>query len=194
MGFADRPFIELLDQIAAREPAPGGGSAAALAGATAAALAEMAAAFAPVSGGSQDDRAAALRARAASLRARQLELADEDLRSYGPVLEAAGLDRSDPSRESRLAAALSASAGAPLAVAAGTAEIAELAAELAESGSPHLVGDATAAVVLAEAATRAAVRLVELNLARVPHDARLGAAAQLAARARAARLRVLADG
>jgi formiminotetrahydrofolate cyclodeaminase len=184
VALADRTLAELLDQLAAREPAPGGGSAAAVAGASAAALVEMAAAFAL-------SKLDGLRGRAAELRARQLELAEEDLRSYRPVLEALALDPGDAGRGVRLAAALSAAADVPLAIAAAAAETAELAATVAEAGSEHLVGDATAAVVLAEAGTRAAVALVELNLAHAREDPRWGVAAELAARAWAARAATL---
>ncbi len=86
-----------------------------------------------------------------------------------------------------LRAALSAAAQAPLEIAGSRAEVAELAAELARGGRPSLEGDAATAALLAEAATRAAVRLVELNLAAAPDDLRLGAAHEYAARAWSAR-------
>jgi len=164
---ADRSLAALLAEIAAATPAPGGGSTAAVACALAAALVEM-------SAGPPHERAATLRARA-------LELADEDLSSYGPVLDA---QRSDPER---LRAALSAASDTPLAIAAVGCEVAELAAELVHRGRPSLAGDAAAAALLAEAATRAAARLVELNLAGMPDDVRLRTAGEYAARAWAAR-------
>jgi methenyltetrahydrofolate cyclohydrolase len=172
--FADRSLAALLAEIAASTPAPGGGSTAAVACALAAALVEM-------SAGPPHERAAALRARA-------LELADEDLSSYGPVLDA---QRSDPER---LRAALSAASDTPLAIAAVGCEVAELAAELVHRRRrPHLEGDATAAALIAEAATRAAARLVELNLAGMPDDVRVRTAGEYVARAWAARNAVAAD-
>jgi methenyltetrahydrofolate cyclohydrolase len=194
VAFADRTLAELLDRIAAQEPAPGGGIAAAWAGAIAAALVEMAAAVVLARSGPADERIAALRSRATGLRARQLELAEEDMRSYQPVLDALGLERGDPARAARLQAALSAAAEVPLAIAAAAAEVAELAADVAQAGSRQLVGDATAAAVLAEASTRAAVRLVELNLAHDPEDGRLRLATGLAERAWAARMSTLGLG
>jgi methenyltetrahydrofolate cyclohydrolase len=163
---ADKTLAELLAEIAAATPAPGGGSTAAVACALAAALLEM-------SAGPPHERAAALRARA-------LELADADLESYAPVLEAQR--RGEP-----LGPALAAAAETPLAVAEVGCEVAELAAEVARAGRPALEGDAATAALLAEAATRAAARLVELNLARAPDDVRLRAAAEYAARAWTAR-------
>ncbi len=164
---------ELLAEVAAPKPAPGGGSSAAVACALAAALVEM----------SGDERAAALRERA-------LQLADADLGSYAPVLEAERLPADDPARPERVLAALSEASNVPLAVAEVGSEVAELAAGLARQGHRHLQGDATAGALLAEAATRAAVRLVELNLTEQAGDPRLAAARDYAARAWAARLRL----
>ena len=65
--------------------------------------------------------------------------------------------------------------------------MAELAAAAARGARRSVEGDATAGALLAEAATRAAARLVELNLAEQPADPRLAAARELAARAWAAR-------
>ncbi len=188
MPFQDHSLGELLDQIAAREPAPGGGTAAALTAATAAALVEMAIAFTPVKspGASPDDREATSR-RAATLRAGLLELAEADIRSYAPVLSALRLEHGSPERAARLAAALSSAAAVPLAIATSAAEVAELGAGAAAAGSRHLIGDAAAGVLLAEAACGAAARLVELNLATAPEDPRRAAAAESVARALTAR-------
>ena len=170
---------ELLADVAAPTPAPGGGSSAAVVCALAAALVEM-------SSGSRHERAAALRARA-------VELAEADLGSYAPVLEAQRLPADDPARAERLRAALSAASEVPLAIAEIGCEVAELAAELARGGRRSLEGDATAGALLAEAATRAAARLVELNLGAQPDDPRLTAARGLAARARSARSELRLD-
>ncbi len=244
MNLVDRTLAEVVDLFAAREPAPGGGSAAALAGALAAALTEMSAAFALTSlrsthdaqavtganagaasgaaaarrGGSFARLAAAdaaaesdpaiaadphpdladhearlveVRDRAHELRGELLSLAEDDTRSYAPVLDALAIERSDPDRPARLRAALSAAADVPLAVAVAAAEVGELAFAAAQSGNAHLLGDATVGAVIAEAAARSAARLVELNLAACPQDARLGRAEAAAQRAWGARVAVL---
>jgi formiminotetrahydrofolate cyclodeaminase len=174
---SERSLRDVLADVAAPTPAPGGGTSAALACALAAALVEM-------SAGVPHERAAALRARA-------LELAEADLGSYGPVLEALRLPRDDPARAGRVAAALSAAADTPLAIAEAAAEVAEAAAAFAVDGRPSLHGDAATGALLAEAATAAAVRLVELNLAELPDDPRLARARAAAAAAAAARERAL---
>ena len=91
------------------------------------------------------------------MRARALALAEEDAAAYGPVLAA-------PDAETR-AAALSAAAEPPLEIAELAAEIRDLARELAVRGRPSLRGDALAGAECADAAARAAARLVEINLA-----------------------------
>jgi methenyltetrahydrofolate cyclohydrolase len=239
MELDDRTFADVLDLLAAREPAPGGGSAAALAGALAAALTEMSAAFALTSVRSAHDadagsaggadaapaagadaapaagadaapaagadaapavdtvvaghqaRLAEVRDRAHELRGQLLSLAEDDTRSYAPVLEALAIERADPDRPVRLQTALSAAADVPLAIAVAAAEVGELAFAAAQAGNVHLLGDATVGAVIAEGAARSAARLVELNLAACPQDARLGRAEAAARRAWAARMAVL---
>jgi formiminotetrahydrofolate cyclodeaminase len=184
---ADAQLAELLQRIADRTPAPGGGAGAAIGGALAAALVEMAAAFASCRPGAEDNIANA-RNRATILRARLLALADEDARAYQPVIDALALPHADPHRTEAIAAALSAAAEPPLQIATAAAEVTELAVAAATApGNEHLLGDATTAAVLAEAATKAATRLVELNLGRSPDDVRRTEAHELAQRAAASR-------
>jgi formiminotetrahydrofolate cyclodeaminase len=68
----------------------------------------------------------------------------------------------------------------PLAVAEVGNEVASIAARLVEEGNTNLVGDAIAAVLLAEAGVRAAVTLAEINLSSANvEDDRLGRAKEL---------------
>jgi methenyltetrahydrofolate cyclohydrolase len=180
---AQQAFESLLVDLAAHTPAPGGGCASAWAGALAAALGEMVAGFA-------DDPQAAARAKA--LRAELLAAGERELSSYAPVLEAAQLPKSDPSRKQRLGAALSDASEAPLSITRASTEVAELAAGIAARSTPAVAGDAIAAAVLAEASSRAAARLVEINLATRADDARLADVRELTLRAAAARDAVLA--
>src|SRR5918992_578233 len=103
-ALADQSLHDLLEQVADRRPAPGGGSSSAWACALGAGLVEMAAAFA---------KEETIRGRAA-----------------------------------------------------------ELGAQLARDGNPSLEGDAIAGTLLAEAATRAAAELVDINLEERPDDER----------------------
>jgi formiminotetrahydrofolate cyclodeaminase len=178
----ERPLAELLDALAERSPAPGAGVAAALAGALAAALLEMVAAFAGVE---------TARTRAPALRAQLVEAGELDMRSYEPVLAAQRLRAGDPSRERRVDEALSRASEAPLAIMRAAAEVAELALEVWAQSKPALRGDAATAVLLAEAAARAAARLVEINLQGRAGDPRLADVAQLSERTAQARDQVL---
>ena len=147
-----------LDSVAASTPAPGGGSSAAVAAALAAALVEMAAGLASGQpGGGPPSRAAD---QASTLRARALRLAQEELTSYAPVLEA----RDEHERELALAAACE----PPAQIAETAAEVAELGVEVAESASEAVRGDALTGVLIAEAAASAAFRLVEINVGAGP--------------------------
>lgn len=167
---AESSFAELLAALSERSPAPGAGSAVAWGGALGAALLEMTARFAGL-----DD----LAARAAVLRGELLEAGERELHSYEPVLAAKG--------EQERAEALSAASDSPLAIARAAAEVAELGARVAAQSGPALKGDAVAGVLLAEAAVRAAARLVEINLSRIPDDPRLEEVTQLNERAANAR-------
>lgn len=172
----DRPFAELLAGLSERSPAPGAGSAVAWSGALAAGLLEMVASFA----GEQETAA-----RGAVLRGELLDAGERELHAYEPVLAAA--------TEGERRAALSVASDAPLAIARAAAEVAELGAEVSVRSKPALKGDAAAGVLLAEAATRAAAQLVEINLRGSPDDPRLAEVAALSERAARARKRVVGE-
>jgi methenyltetrahydrofolate cyclohydrolase len=165
---ATRSLAELLEAVAAETPAPGGGASAAWATALAAALVEMSARFTRAREEHADvhERMQDVSERAGVLRDQALALAERELHAYEPVLDALRLPRDDPGRAERLRAALSAAAEPPREIAAAAAEVAELAAEVAATGNRSLEGDAVTGGLLADAACRAATRLVEINLSR----------------------------
>jgi methenyltetrahydrofolate cyclohydrolase len=170
-----------LDLVAAREPAPGGGAAAAMTAALAAGLVAMAARFSDARLPSAADAAR----QADELRTRAAALADQDAAAYGAVLEAYRLpnDGDGAERRDRIAAALYRAATVPLEIAEIAAQAAGLAAGLAAGGNPNLRGDALAAAHLAEAAARSAAALVDINvgLGRLPGELSRRAAAAVAA-------------
>ena len=169
------PVERFLDRIASAEPAPSGGSVAAVAVAMAAGLVAMAGRLAhewPMAS-EVVERAEVLRSQMAAL-----ALADED--AYAKVIEALRLPPDSPSRTAELEAALSGAADVPLAVAEAGAEVAVLAALVAQEGNDRLRGDALVAAELAEAGARGAAELVAINLAG-RDDPRIGRAKDLAA-------------
>jgi formiminotetrahydrofolate cyclodeaminase len=187
--FLDARFEQLLDEIAAETPAPGGGSVSALVAAVAAGLVAMAARYSK----QQWDGAGDAAGRAEQLRAHVAPLADADAAAYEEVLTAMRLPRHlEPEvRNEAIEHALSRAADIPLVIAEAAADIAELGALVAENGNPNLRGDAVAGVLFAEAAVRAAANLVEVNLGATD-DARLTRAKELATQARVATARALA--
>jgi formiminotetrahydrofolate cyclodeaminase len=172
-GPVDVPRIDsLLDALASDQPAPGGGSAAALAGAMAAAV------CAKVAGSSGDGGSVA---QAAALCRRLTSLAEEDARLFASALSE--LDKRDD--DFKLGRALEQAADAPLRIAEACADVAALASTLAEQGASELQPDARAAAALAAGATRAAAVLVEVNLGVSGEDDRVQLAQRLTAQAEA---------
>jgi methenyltetrahydrofolate cyclohydrolase len=176
--YLDLSLGEFLDLVASGEPAPGGGSVAAVAVALAGGLAGMAARL------SADQLADApgLADRADASRRRVAPLARADAESYGHVLDAYRLPREPDSaiRTERVRDALSGAADVPLVVAEIGHEVAGIAARLVEEGNPNLEGDAMTAVLLADAGVRAAAALAEINLSSASvEDGRLGRANEL---------------
>lgn len=159
--YVDHSLGEFLDLVAKRQPAPGGGAVAAVTVAVAASLVAMAARY------SADllDGGEALIDDAERLRAGAANLADDDAEAYGAVIAAWAASRGDErSRRQQVDAALTRAAGVALEVAELGAETARLAGRLAVEGKRDVRGDAATALLLAEAATRAAARLVALNV------------------------------
>jgi formiminotetrahydrofolate cyclodeaminase len=183
-GLADQPLGRLLGFVAASDPAPGGGSSAAVSAALGAALLEMSAGLA------DKPLIATL---AGELRATALTLADRDMSSYAPVIEAMRLPAESPDRDERIAAALAEASETPLAIAEIAAEVAQLGAEVTAASKPAIRGDALAGVLIAEAAAIAAASLVEINLSGSdgPDLARARSARQRAEQARADALATL---
>jgi formiminotetrahydrofolate cyclodeaminase len=170
----DLRVADLLDAVAAREPAPGGGAVAALAAALAAGLVSMANRFSDTGA----ERAEELRAAAAAL-------ADADAAAYDGYLRAARSARVSGDRAAA-EAALMAATDVPLAVLDIAVEVAMLAAATAANGNKRLRGDATAAVLMASGAAEIAAVLVRENVGA-------GDSRTVLATARATEVRALAE-
>lgn len=170
----DLTVRELLESVAARTPAPGGGGVAALVTAMAAGLAGMAARFGDGTGAERAD----------ALRAAVAPLADADAAAYAAYLAATRLPRDDPGRGGAIAAARQEAIAVPARIADLAGEVAALAADLARTGNPHLRGDATAAVHLAAAAATTAAELIAENVRDGAGAAELDRARDIGAAAR----------
>lgn len=169
-SFADESLRDFLDALAAGEPTPGGGAAAALAGSQAAALLVMALNFAV----GRDKYAAvaaelnAIRARAQALRAELLELVDRDAAAYGAVAACFPMPKFTPqekeARRIALETAMRGAAEVPLLVAERCLELIRLAEPVGRKGNPSAAGDVTTGVYLALAGLNSALLNVEINL------------------------------
>ncbi|MGH3718981.1 MAG: cyclodeaminase/cyclohydrolase family protein [Pseudonocardiaceae bacterium] len=175
----DCSVAQLLDRLAAKQPAPGGGAAAAITAAMAAGLLGMAARFSTA----QLIDSAARAARADRLRGQVAALAERDAEAYQAVLAAFALPcEPDPAlRRRQIRRTLQRAAQVPTEIAELASGIATEAVELAGRGNPTLRGDAFTAATLAAAAARAAAELVRLNVELGELDGDLAARAAHAA-------------
>jgi formiminotetrahydrofolate cyclodeaminase len=169
LPFGQRTVEGFLADVAARQSAPGGGAVAATTVAAAAALAAMSARY------STADDAPSLAEAADAERSAALGLADADAAAYGRVLAAMRGGGAD-----RVRAALEEAADIPLRIAEAGARVGRIAVAVAVGGNPNLTGDVRAAVLLAEAAVRAAAELVRINVDLGDLDRAITAAAAVA--------------
>jgi formiminotetrahydrofolate cyclodeaminase len=186
----DAPLRDVLDTLAGEGPAPGGGSAAAIVVAMAAGLVTM------VARASKDHwpEAGGVIGQAESFRARVAPLAQADADAYSEALGALR-NRGELEaryRDQKLQAALDRAAEIPMKIAEAGSDLASLAALLVENGNPEVRADAAAACVLAEGGTRAAAKLVEINLSATDDDPRVRHVRVLVAVAAEASQRALA--
>lgn len=159
-----------LDELASASPAPGGGSAAALAGALGAALVAMVCRL-TIGRKSYQDVSAELEAilpRAEERRQELIQLMDADAEAYQRVIAAYKLPKeNDADKASRavvIQEALKVAAQVPLQIARACADVLTMSATVAGKGNKNAASDAGAGALLAEAGLRAAIMNVEINL------------------------------
>ena len=178
----DLTVSEFSERLASGDPAPGGGSAAALAGALGAGLAAMVARL--TIGRPQYDAAQEtmrqLEAKAERLRRQLLALVDADTVAYTNVMDAYRLPRETPEQKSErttaIQEALKHAADIPLATAEACVQVLQMAALAAQQGNKNAGSDAAVAGLLAHAALQGAVRNVRINLGSIKDGAFVTAA------------------
>jgi formiminotetrahydrofolate cyclodeaminase len=183
-----RPYLDLtlrewLDELARSNGVPGGGAALGFAVASGAAVLAMAA---------RVSRSGGFVAQADALCARTASLAQRDADIYEAALAVRSTSEGlrPEQRDWEIGRAFAQAAEPPLDIARAGADVAELAAQLAESGDPRVRADALAAAALGAAAARGAVALVTVNLTALEGDPRVAEAEQLAAAAERSATRV----
>jgi len=157
---------EFLNAAAAKQPAPGGGSAAALAGALAAAMGEMVLNYSVGKKNLAQHEPELKSALAELTRARGLllQLMAEDQQAYESLTAAKKLPESSPTRQRDFDVALLASIRVPEAMGATALAILQLADSLVEKVNHYLLSDLAVCCELAMATVRCAVYNVRANL------------------------------
>lgn len=170
------PMGGYLDKLAAKLPAPGGGSAAALVGALAAALESMVANFTVGKEAYKEVEAEVkgLLEQSEALRAELTKLVQADMDVYSKVSSAYSLPRETAeqkaARTEAIQAALKVAAQVPYKVTLACDKVLAICPGLATKGSANLISDVGVAVVFAEAALQAAYLNVEINLAGIKDE------------------------
>jgi formiminotetrahydrofolate cyclodeaminase len=170
-------LTEFADALGSDQTAPGGGSAAALAGALGGALAVMVArlTLGRAKYAAHQDEMAVVEVRADLLKTRLLALVDADTAAYNQVTAAYKLpkdtDAQKAERTAAIQAAFRAATEAPLATAEACAEVLALAGQVAAHGNRNAASDAAVAALLAHAGLRGAVRNVRINLGSLQDEA-----------------------
>ncbi|MCB9007410.1 MAG: glutamate formimidoyltransferase [Ardenticatenaceae bacterium] len=163
-----------LEAVASNRPTPGGGSVAALAGALAASLAHMVAGLTVNRKKYADvqEVATAVLEEAATLREQLTRAIAEDSAAFDAVMAAfRSNDLAGAEKEALIQRATIGAAEVPLHVAKLSFRAAQLAGELAKVGNVNAVTDATAGVLLAQAAVETAVLNVKINATTVTDKA-----------------------
>jgi formiminotetrahydrofolate cyclodeaminase len=167
MNLRDLSVREFVEKIAGPDPAPGGGSAAALAGALGAALCAMVArlTLGKEKYGSVSEEMEATRSSADALCSRLLQLMDEDSDAYNQVLAAFRLPREDKAvREDAVQKAIKQAASVPFETLRAVSEMADLVKTGIDKGNPNCLTDAGVAAQLLRAAATGAAYNVKINL------------------------------
>jgi len=174
---SEKPVVTFLDELASSAPAPGGGSAAALAAAIGAALVSMVANLTVGKKQYVDVQADIQRilVRSEALRHKCQDLLEKDVAAYTQVSRVYKMpkdtDEQKAARADAMQKALKNATTVPMELAQVCVEILELCPEAAEKGNVNAVSDAGVGALMAEAALRAAALNVLINLGSIKDEA-----------------------
>jgi len=155
-----------LDELAGGAPAPGGGSAAALAGTLAAGLVAMVArlTIGRKSYAAVEQRAREILVEAERLRGELRRLVDEDAAAYAGVSRAYKIPKDDPGRARAIDDALIAACRTPADVARHASRVLELALEIEKIGNKNAASDARVGRLLSQTAIQGAAENIKVNV------------------------------
>ena len=154
-----------LDKLASKEPTPGGGGAAALAGAVGIALGNMTGSLTvgKPKYASVEEEISELNERAKELRDELYGLIKRDAEAFMPVSKAYGISKEDPMREEIMEVALKGAAKVPLEIMRKCCEALDIIEVYARKGSVIAVSDAGCAAAMCKAALESAALNVYVN-------------------------------
>lgn len=174
---SEQKIDEFLEDLASSKPAPGGGSAAAVAGGLAAALSSMVANLTIGKKGYEDvePEFQGVLEQANDLRQEFLKAISEDIQAYNEVMDAYGASSETPEekeeKKKAIQEALKGATEPPFKMAELALEVMDLANKCVVSGNSHAVTDAGASAILAEATVRTSLLNVDINLSSISDEA-----------------------
>lgn len=168
--YIDEPLTTYLNDLAAKKPAPGGGSAGALAGALAAGLVSMVVNFSLGKDSPNEKRLKEILNESENLRAKMSELIDEDVKVYEEVSSVFKLPKESGERKEKIREALKKAAKVPFEVAQLGMNIMKLNRELLPICNPRLISDIGVSVSLAYSSVEIGALNVEINLSSIKDE------------------------
>ena len=178
----DTTCEKFLEELASKQPTPGGGAASALCGATAAALTAMLGNLTAGKAGSEanDKMALEIIIAADKLRLELAQLADDDAAVFSKFMEAYKMPKATDTEKAMRTAAIGqaaiAAAEVPMQIADKSLEVLKLARKLIVFGNPNAISDGTVSALMARAALRSALYNVKINLGLIKDDEYVAAA------------------
>lgn len=168
------PLNDMLRRLGSKEPVPGGGAAAGVAGALSAALASMVVAYSlgRKSLAEHQEQLSDLDRLLTEIRARLLEFADRDAEAYAGLNELWGLPKDDPKRIENWDAALDLAITVPTGIMEAGNELLSIYEKLAPICNKNLLSDLAGAAALAEACIKSAGQNVRVNAGMLTDSAR----------------------
>lgn len=165
LKLTEKTCAEFAEVLAAKEPVPGGGGAAALAGALGAALCAMVGNY--TTGKKKyaqyEDDIQRMLAEAETLRAELIRLVDADAEAFAPLSKAYAIPKDDPSRADVMEAATRGACAAPMEMVRCACKAVDLLGEMMEKGSVMLISDVGCGASLCRAAIESAAMNVYIN-------------------------------
>ena len=162
---ANRSFEDFVAVLAAKEPVPGGGGAAALAGALGVALCSMVGNY--TSGkktyAAVEEDVQRMLGEAENVRKRLVQLVREDAAAFLPLSKAYAIPRDNPERAAILEEATKLACAAPMQMMREICHAIELLEEMGQKGSKMLASDVGCGALLCRAALEAASLNVFVN-------------------------------